>query len=162
MAGPTSTIIRGTVVVTDSLGVLEEAVRTGAPSAKWLSKTIWLVDGRAGPEPDNSPIAKPPVALDFLEQRFEAAITRAWGRRIDTRKTEPVTIEFDFTTIQARWVGFLKKMEPEYPGIVGSARNLLARSANRRRPAHSLDSVLPSAQARRLLERAARCCLSPR
>lgn len=125
-AGPTSTIIRGTVVVTDSLGVLEEAVRTGAPSAKWLSKTIWLVDGRAGPEPDNSPIAKPPVALDFLEQRFEAAITRAWGRRIDTRKTEPVTIEFDFTTIQARWVGFLKKMEPEYPGIVGSARNLLA------------------------------------
>lgn len=125
-AGPMSEIIRGTVVVTDPSGVLEEAVRTGAPSAKWVSKMIWLLDGNAGPEPGDHQKVTPLVALDFLDQRYEAAVTRAWGRRIDTRQTEPVTVKRQFEKAQASWIEFLKKMEPEFPGIIASARNLYA------------------------------------
>jgi len=125
--GPLADNIRGTVVVTDPSAVLGDAIRAGNKACGWLGRLPWLVDGEAGPEPPQGPCEKAP-ALDNVNQRYDMALRSAWGRRIDSQNTKPVTYEyskFDLTEIQARWIAFLRLKEAEFPGITGTARNLL-------------------------------------
>lgn len=125
-AAPMSEVIHGNVMVIDRSEALAEAVRTDMPRARWVSRMLWLMDGIAGPVAGNAGDGKTLVALDRVDQRYEAAMDKAWAQRINIRASSPEMLEFDFTQPQARWVAFLKKMEPGFPGIIGSARNLLA------------------------------------
>ena len=125
--GPLADNIHGTVVVTDPAAVLGDAIRAGNKSCGWLGRLPWLVDGEAGPEPPQGPCEKTP-ALDRISQRYDVALRNAWGGRIDSQNTKPVTYEcskFDLTEHQARWIAFLRLKEAEFPGITGAARNLL-------------------------------------
>ena len=116
--------IRGTVVVTDSSGALDEAIKGHLPQAQWVSRLLWLVD--SGPEPGEPGDCQTPIPLDLLGLRYEAAMTTAWGQRLNNQTTAPVMIRSDFSKWQARWMAFLKAREPECPGISGTARNLYA------------------------------------
>ena len=118
--------VGGTVVVTDPSGVLGEVVRSDAPATRWLSRTLWLVDGPAGPEPVDPGKTKPPVALGSLELRYGLAMDKAWGRRLNSRSAGPKIREWKFPRMQPRWIAFLKKLEPDFPGITGTARKILA------------------------------------
>ena len=118
--------VGGTVVVTDPSGVLGEVVRSDAPATRWLSRTFWLVDGPLGPEPDGPGKTKPPVALGSLELRYGLAMDKAWGRRLNSRSAGPKIREWKFPRMQPLWIAFLKKLEPDFPGITGTARKILA------------------------------------
>ena len=117
--------IRGSVIVTDPGGVLGEVVRTDISSARWASRLLWLIDDNTGPDPCNADDDSP-VPLDGITRRYARALGVALGQRINTRNTGPAMLENEFTDIQATWVEFLRKMEPEFPGIVGVGRNLYA------------------------------------
>ena len=125
--GPLANNIRGTVIVTDPSAVLGDTIRAGNKGCAWLGRLPWLVDGEAGPEAPQGPCEKTP-ALDDINQRYDVALRNAWGRRIDSQNTKPVTYEyskFDLTEHQTRWIAFLRLKEAEFPGITGAARNLL-------------------------------------
>ncbi len=122
-AGPMAEIVRGTVVLTDPSGILGEAVRSDLP---WLFQMLWLVDGNAGPEPDGTRNDKPVIVLNHMEVRYQMAMDKAWGERINNRSASPTMEECDFAQPQADWIAFLKTMEPECPGITGTARSLFA------------------------------------
>lgn len=124
--GFNSTIVRGTVIVTDPSGILGEAMRADGVTAELASRTMWLMDGNAGPEPGEPATVTELVALDAPGLRYEAAMGQAWGSRLDNRKPGPVLIDCDFHSLQARWIAFLKKQEAAVPDITGTARNLLA------------------------------------
>jgi len=118
--------IRGTVLVTDPTGLLGDAVQAGDDSCHWLGRVLWLVDGEAGPEAPEACSRQTRPVLGALAQRYAAALGTAWGRRINFFTTaatiRPITVPIP----QERWVAFLRGMEPEFPGITGAARNLLA------------------------------------
>jgi hypothetical protein len=118
--------VRGTVMVTDSSGALYEAVKANMPHTQWLLRLLWLVDGDAGPEPGKPVEDKALIQLDRLAARYEAAMTSAWGERLNCLTTGPAMIADEFPESQARWMAFLKALEPECPGISGTARNLYA------------------------------------
>jgi hypothetical protein len=118
--------LHGTVVVTDPTGVLGEAIRTDLPHARWASRMLWLVDGNAGPEPCEPEDGKPDISLNRLAKRYDMAVTKAWGYRVNNHLKEPKFVTCDFHRAQAEWVCFLKTMEPEFPGITGTARLLWA------------------------------------
>lgn len=71
--------IRGTVMMTDPSGALDEAVKSGLPHTKWLSRLLWLVDGDAGPEPGKSVEDKKaltvsdPIDLALLTNNFRSS-----------------------------------------------------------------------------------------
>ena len=50
------------------------------------------------------------------------------GRRLDNHDPAPMVYKVGgkFRQAQRRWVGFLRKMEPRFPGITGTARRLFA------------------------------------
>jgi hypothetical protein len=125
-SGSTLASTRGTVMVTDSSGALYEAVKANMPHTQWLSRLLWLVDGDAGPEPGKPVEDKALIPLDRLAARYEAAMRKAWGERLNSLTTPPEMLKYDFTESQARWMAFLKALEPECPGISGTARNLYA------------------------------------
>jgi len=122
--GPLAETVRGTVMVTDPNAMLGEVVRDDLPSARWTSRMVWLVDDNFGPDPGDAEDDGRPVPLGGIERRFETAMGLAWGRRISDRECGPVLLEFDFSEAQTRWIRFLKKLEPEFPGICGTARCL--------------------------------------
>jgi hypothetical protein len=117
--------VGGTVMVSDPSGVLGDIVRNDAPGAGWLARTLWLVDGDAGPEPDGPGESKDLIPLGSIEERYGRAMDSIWGHRLNAQTTEPVTSKFEFAGMQARWVTFLKKLEPDFPGITGTARKVL-------------------------------------
>jgi hypothetical protein len=118
--------ICGNVVVTDSSQALGEVVRTGGMAAQWASRMLWLVDGGTGPEAPAPDGHKAPVALEHMEQRYNHAMTTAWAQRLNHQDIGPVMLKCEFSAPQARWAAFLKKREPECPGITGTARSLFA------------------------------------
>ena len=124
--GATAERIRGEVVVTDPNALLGEAMRMDQPSARWVSRMIWLLDGSAGPEPGGAEDVECSVALGGVARRFESAMRLAWSQRLSDRVGGPVMLDFDFTGAQAHWIASLKKIEPEFPGITGTARGLYA------------------------------------
>jgi len=124
--GATAERIHGEVVVTDPNALLGEVMRMGQPAGRWVSRMIWLVDDNAGPEPGETEDAEDSVALGGVARRFESATRLAWSQRISDRVSGPVMLDCDFTGAQARWIAFLKRIEPEFPGITGTARSLYA------------------------------------
>ena len=124
--GLNSQTVRGTVIMTDSSGILGEAMRAEGVTGKLSSRMVWLVDGNAGPEPGEPSTPKDLVALDAPGRRYQAAMEQAWGSRLDHRKPGPVLIDCDFHLPHAGWIAFLKTQEAAVPGITGTARNLLA------------------------------------
>ena len=118
--------IRGTVMVTDPSGVLNEAIKADLPDTQWISRLLWLVDGDAGFEPGKPVDDKALIPLDRLAVRYQTAMTDAWGERLNNLTTAPKTVKFEFTKSQARWMAFLKSLEPQCPDISGTARNLYA------------------------------------
>lgn len=125
-SGSTMTSIRGTVMVTDPSGALDEAVKADLPNARWVSRLLWLVDGDAGSEPGKPVDDNTLIPLDRLAVRYQTAMSKAWGERLNNQTTAPETVKFEFTKSQARWMAFLKSLEPQCPGISGTARNLYA------------------------------------
>jgi hypothetical protein len=125
-SGFNSEIIRGTVIATDPSGILGEAIRAEGVGGQLVPRMIWLVDGNAGPEPGEPEANTERVALDAPGVRYKAAMEQAWGSRLDHRKPGPVLLNCDFHSFQAGWIAFLKTKEAEFPGITGTARNLLA------------------------------------
>ena len=117
--------IRGNVLVTDPYGLLGEAVQTGLPAALWIGRMPWLVDGNAGPEAGEVDYDESVVPLGGVERRYGAAMAMAWGQRVSDRVTGPEIEEIEFEESQARWIAFLKGLEPQFPGIAGTARRLL-------------------------------------
>ena len=51
----------------------------------------------------------------------------AWGQRVSDRVTAPEMVEMEFEEAQARWISFLRGLEPQFPGITGTARRLLVK-----------------------------------
>jgi hypothetical protein len=124
--GETMKTIRGTVMVTDPSGVLGEAIKADLPDTRWISRLLWLVDGDAGPELGKPAEDKTLIPLDRLAVRYETAMATAWGERLNCLTTAPRMLGSEFSESQARWMTFLKTLEPQCPGISGTARNLLA------------------------------------
>lgn len=66
-------------MMTDPSGALDEAVKSGLPHTKWLSRLLWLVDGDAGPEPGKSVEDKKaltvsdPIDLALLTNNFRSS-----------------------------------------------------------------------------------------
>ncbi len=125
-SGLNSQTVRGTVIMTDPSGILGEAMRAEGVAGQLASRTMWLVDGSAGPEPGEPSTPTDLVALDAPGWRYQAAMEQAWGSRLDHRKPGPVLLSYDFHSLQTRWIAFLKTQETVLPGITGTARNLLA------------------------------------
>ena len=124
--GFNSETIRGTVILTDPAGIFGEVLRTEETTAQLASRMIWLIDGNAGPEPGKPEAATELVALDAPGRRYEDAMGTAWGRRLDHRNPGPDLITSSFHSYQARWIAFLKEQDAALPGIMGTARNLVA------------------------------------
>jgi hypothetical protein len=126
--------VRGHVLLCDPSLVLDEVLRDGSDARRLLVRLPWLVDGNAGP---SLPVAEASAAnetgiaacrprLDRMDERFRAALTKAWIGRLDYTAEEPETLDFDFAEYQARWVAFLQQKETDFPGISATARPLFA------------------------------------
>lgn len=124
--GETMKTVRGTVMVTDPSGVLGEAIKADLPDTRWVSRLLWLVDGDAGPETGKPAEDETLIPLDRLAARYETVMATAWGERLNCLTTAPRMLGIEFSESQAGWMSFLKKLEPQFAGISGTARNLLA------------------------------------
>ena len=114
--------IMGNLLITDPSRVLHEVATDN--KAEWLGRLVWLTDG-AGPPPPESSGSKPPVRLNDMALRFGTALSRAFAKRLNTHRPDPVVHEAELKNAQVRWVSFLKDMEDRLPGISGTARSLL-------------------------------------
>ena len=123
-SGPLSTSIQGHVLVSDPSRVLDEVVRNGQPSGRWLMRLPWLVDGN--PEPEIALNGDANSQLGNIEQRYQLAMHKAWQSRLDHLVTAPASRVIDMTAFQARWVRFLSGNDSSCPGISSAARPLLA------------------------------------
>lgn len=118
--------LQGNLLVTDTDNALFEIAKSANGNDTWLGRTLWLVDGNAGPEiPD--PAAKLSGGqFGNVSSKFNDALKLAFGKRLNQHEPEPVLLPIDLGDAQSRWVDFLKGMEPDLPGITGTARKLLA------------------------------------
>ena len=125
--GTLSETVRGFVIATDPFETLANIIRASdGKGASWLMRTLWLTDSTAGPECGEITSGKATVKLDRIQARYDAAMDKAWGERLDYTKAVPEDVQCDWPKFQAEWVGFLKSNEAELPGITGTARSLLA------------------------------------
>ena len=115
---------RGTTIITDPDGLLSDVLRTGPPATNWASRTIWLGDGQAGIESSENRGGSGSV-LDAIQSRFNIAMDIAWGSRIGNL-SHAAEVRVEFSEGQMRWIEFLRKLEPSFSGITGTARNLHA------------------------------------
>ena len=65
------------------------------------------------------------MALDHVDLRFRKALTLGLGKRLDCETSAPTTLKLEHDFPQESWIQFLRGMEPLFPGITGTARNLL-------------------------------------
>ena len=91
----------------------------------WLGNMPWLTDGAAGPEAE-AKLSKDIKPIDQMPARINRALQFAMAGRLRNDQSDPVIYQEEFTAAQKRWILFLKDMENSLPGIVGSARQLLA------------------------------------
>jgi hypothetical protein len=115
----------GHLLVCDPTGVLPEVAPRASGRAAWLGRTVWLVDGTAGPDATGSQPAGGKIRVGDMAARFGEALTAVLARRLDNHDAGTVAHEFDLVGAQLRWVAFLKGMEGRLPGITGTARSLL-------------------------------------
>ena len=106
--------------------LLEAAFRKGDDSSHWFGRLIWFVDGGTPLSPSATKASELPHALTDMQERYKSAMTLAWGRRIEFLNPKPTIYTLRYHFPQDRWMRFLATMEPQFPGITGTARGLLA------------------------------------
>jgi hypothetical protein len=118
--------VRGALLVTDSCGLLDAAIRSGGVDSEWLCRLPWLTDHGTGlalePRGDRPAMAK----LDRITERYRLALRQSWDRRLDFRNTEPTDLALNFREFQAAWVKHLATCESSFPGITAAMRPLAA------------------------------------
>jgi len=118
--------VRGALLVTDSCGLLDAAIRGGGVDTEWISRLPWLTDHGAGlalePRGDRPAMAK----LDSITDRYRVALRQSWDRRLNFRTTEPTELTLNFRESQAAWVAHLATCESLFPGITAAMRPLAA------------------------------------
>jgi hypothetical protein len=117
--------VRGALLVTDSCGLLDAAIRGGEANTEWLSRQLWLTDHGADlalePPGDRPAMAK----LSRITERYRVAVRQSWDRRLDFRNTEPTEWTLNFREYQAAWVKHLATCESSFPGITAAMRPLV-------------------------------------
>ena len=115
--------IRGHVAASCTAAKLARSVGDGDESL--LANLLWLVDGNGGElssQSEHGSSSEPyPTHLDYSE-----ALEIAWARRLDYRRTDPMTIRYAWHPRQREWVALLQKLEPRCPGLTRAARPLFA------------------------------------
>jgi hypothetical protein len=115
---------QGNFLIIDPDDMLAQLAQRGDDHSAWLGRLLWLVDSNAGPElPEYEPTASP---LGSISSKFEAALSQAFGKRVNHENQNPTIHELDITQSQIHWIKFLNTQEDRLPGITGKARNLLA------------------------------------
>lgn len=115
--------IRGHVAVSCTATKLARSVGNGDESL--LANLLWLVDGNN----DNSlpqqeqHSSTAPYATHLA---YPEALELAWTRRLDYRRPGSLTIRYNWTKSQQKWVTVLQTLEPRCPGITRAARPLFA------------------------------------
>ena len=121
-------VVRGNIIVTDPMRVLEAAASDPGVKTGWLGQLLWLTDGDAGPQPPGGEIHHAPGANPMIIERFQAAVTNLMARRLGSYQDEPLkplVLAAGAEQANKRWTDFLRKMEPSLPGVSGACRNLL-------------------------------------
>ncbi len=117
--------VMGTLMATDPLSLLAEVTGENDHSAAWTSRALWLVDGQAGPLPPELGKDLRKSSLVGIEWRFQKALKEAWSERLKVGKVKPrAMVDENASMNQNEWLEFLRKLEPDFPGISGAARNL--------------------------------------
>jgi len=125
-AGPSGECVSGRLLVTDGRGLLREIATTANDKSAWLTRLLWLVEGKAGLELPLLSEDRELVRLDKPNTRFEHAVQLGFADRFNNHDTEPQLSQYGFVKHQPRWVAFLTDMEQSLPGITMVARRLLA------------------------------------
>lgn len=124
--GTSGQLVRGRLLVTDHLGALREVARKPTQRNCWLSRLIWLVEGDIDP---NAPALREKSArlikLPDLTNRFVESVRMIIANRLNSDRPSPLVYEIDISTVQTRWMKFLRSMEGQLPGISGTAKTLL-------------------------------------
>lgn len=123
-AGVLAGRVRGHVVITVSKDVFERVVRSGDPTADFLSSTLLLTDGTADPALTSSNGPKHPM-LDDLSGRTALALETAGACRFDFKGLHTAVIPFNFEPKQREWLKYLRTQEKTHPGIMQAAWSLL-------------------------------------
>ncbi|MDB4544813.1 hypothetical protein N9Z83_02610 [Akkermansiaceae bacterium] len=118
--------IKGHLVATDPSSFLGDRIRKGDEHSHWLGRLLWLTHD-VNRELQNAPkLESPPVRLDNILGRYGEALDHAWGARLEFINPQPKITRYNSEFLQAKWITFLSTIEPQFPGITGVARNLLA------------------------------------
>ena len=124
--GPLGETIRGRLLVTARGRILHEAATASGDKTAWLARLVWLVEGRAGPElPTFPPHDGSIIQLSDMAARFEWAVQKLFGNRLNAHKPKPVIVDADISELHSSWMEFLHDIESSLPGITGTARTLL-------------------------------------
>jgi hypothetical protein len=87
---------------------------------------LWLVDHTAGPGVEITAAAKSSPQLTRPAECFEAALEDMAARRLNFHKPGPMRLQYPVSKGQAEWNAFLARLEPSFPGIIGTLRPLFA------------------------------------
>jgi hypothetical protein len=118
--------VRGELLVLDPDHVFADEIRRGGDSVGWLARQLWLTDQGPGPtfEVKSEPIRG--VQLGDIHSRFRRAMNLAWANRLNIGSDRAEWVTFEMGPTQAEWMGFLRGLEPVFPGITLSLRSLPA------------------------------------
>lgn len=116
--------VLGNLLVTDPGKLLAKSAPDAGDGMGWHERTVWLVDGDHGPDAREVGADEDNVRFGNMKGRFESALLRALAKRFNNHDAREVIHEFDLGPSQFRWVRYLQKMEPQIPGISGTARGL--------------------------------------
>ena len=117
-------LVEARLLLTDSLGLLQDAAKHPHESTAWLGLMLWLVDGKAGPEappyPDNEAEREQTISLRFSEALNEVLTARfqVQGSQLPSSPNVP-------PRAKVRFKNFLHKMEERFPGVSASCQRLL-------------------------------------
>lgn len=117
--------VKGNLLVTDPMKVLMAAAQNPDERSLWLGQLLWLADGDSGPGLPREEVGSVQASGVRMEQMFRDALARVMTYRFNLPDLKPMVLAVDSRGAMVRWSGFLKEMEPQLPGISGSARNLL-------------------------------------
>jgi hypothetical protein len=119
VTGPTH--IRGHVAVSCTAAKLARSIEAGDESL--LGNLLWLLDGNGCPLSPEGCAGDTPVPYK-THLNYAAALQKVWAERLDYRRTDPLAIQYDWEPRQREWVAFLRKLEPQCPGLTLAVRPL--------------------------------------
>jgi hypothetical protein len=119
--------IKGHVLVTDPGRLIGTSGEKTRDSVAWLDRCIWLADGNFGVELPKRISVPAEARMDRVEGRFRSALVTLLTWRFNLHGGNPCTIDVNADPkAHHRWIAFLRELEPKWPGIAGTARNLLS------------------------------------